>query len=408
MTRRLILGVALATVVGWSLQAAPPPAVSPQGSSALSAFLEATVDRGDVPGAVVLVTGRDGILYHEAFGMQDTAKRVPMAKDTIFRIASMTKPVTSLAVMMLVEEGKLGLKDDVSKYLPAWQAPKVIASVDAAKGTFTSRPAARAITIEHLLTHTSGIGYAWSDPGLNAIQRNAGTPDLELPLVADPGARFTYGASTRVLGQVVEKISGQTIDAFLQARILGPLGMTDTSFDVPAGKLGRLVTIHQRTDGKLVEQANPTPFVPTVRGDGGLNSTASDYSRFVRLLLNEGVLDGKRLVSAKTIREMTTNHLGGLKVERQPAADGNRSKPYPLGAGQDTWGLGFQLAARPETQTARGEGSYSWAGINNTHFWVDPTRQIGVVVLMQVLPFYDDRAIALLTGVEKLVNTHVK
>jgi CubicO group peptidase (beta-lactamase class C family) len=408
MTRRVLLGVALIAVVTWSLQAAPPPAVSTSGSAAISAFLKTTVDRGDVPGVVALVAGRDGVLYHEAFGTQDVGRRVPMSKDTIFRIASMTKPVTSLAVLMLIEEGKLGLQDEVSKYLPAWQAPKVIASVDTAKGTFTSRPASRAITIEHLLTHTSGIGYAWSDPGLNAIQRAAGTPDLELPLVADPGERWTYGASTRVLGQVVEKISGQTIDAFLQARILGPLGMTDTSYDVPAAKLGRLVTIHQRTDGKFVEQVNPSSFVPTVRGDGGLNSTAADYSRFVRMLLNEGTLDGRRLTSAKTVREMTTNHLGGLKVERQPAADGNRSKPYPLGAGKDTWGLGFQLAAKPETATARGAGSYSWAGINNTHFWVDPTRQIGVIVLMQVLPFYDDKAIGLLTGLETLVNTNVK
>ncbi len=364
-----------------------------------------------MPGAVVLVVNRQGVLFHESVGKLDVARGVAMPKDAIFRIASMTKPITSLVAMQLIEEGKLRLDDPVAMYVPAWSDAKVISTFDEASARYQTKVTARPITIQHLLTHTSGIGYAWSNPRLAAIQKASGLADLELPLVHEPGARFTYGASTRVLGQVVERITGQSIDAALQARVLGPLGMTDTSFDVPAAKQARLVTVHQRTppeQGRLIEQPNPAAFVPTVRGDGGLVSTASDYGHFLRTLLNGGTLDGRRLVSERTVGQMTTNHLGALKVERQPAADAARSKPYPLGAGADTWGLGFQLAAKPTSPTSRGEGSYSWAGINNTHFWVDPTRQIGVVVLMQVLPFYDDHAIALLTEVERLVNTQVR
>ena len=166
-----------------------------------------------MPGAVVLVTAPDRVLYHDAFGKMNDAKGTPMAKDAIFNIASMTKAVTSVGVMMLVDEGRVGLDDDVAKYLPQCQNPRVISKVDLAAGTYETRPATRPITIRQLLTHTSGIGYSWSDPGLALVQKKTGAADLDLPLVNEPGAQWTYGASTRVLGQVIEKISGQTIDA---------------------------------------------------------------------------------------------------------------------------------------------------------------------------------------------------
>jgi methyl acetate hydrolase len=216
-----------------------------------------------------------------------------------------------------------------------------------------------------------------------------------------------YGASTRVLGEVIAAITGKPIDVVLRERLTVPLGMVDTSFDVPAAKLSRVVTVHQRTGARLAEQVNAAAFVPSVRGDGGLVSTAGDYGRFLTMLLNDGLYGGRRVAPASAIRAMTTNHLGSRTVERQVAADVTRSLPYPLGAGRDTWGLGFQLAAAPSTPTARSTGSYSWAGINNTHFWVDPARRVGVVVLMQVLPFYDEKAMALLSGTEQVVNTHV-
>ena len=388
--------------------AAAPPALNTEGGAALGTFLKAAIDRGDVPGVVVLVTGPDGVLYHEAFGKMSTAKALEMKKDTIFNIASMTKAVTSVGVMMLVDEGKLGLDDEVSKYLPQFKAPQVLSKVDVAAGTYETRPATRPITIRQLLTHTSGIGYSWSDPGLALVQKKTGAADLDLPLVNEPGAQWTYGASTRVLGMVIEKISGLTIDKYLEARILGPLGMKDTTYAVPSSKTARVVSRNQRTDGKIVEIPNPDPIPPTIRGDGGLYSTAADYGRFVQMILNHGQLEGVRILKEQTVREMSRNQTGNVKVRLQPTAEPLRSKPYPLGAGEDVWGLGFQIAApaKPASNMRR-PGSMNWAGINNTFYWIDPEKQIGVVVLMQILPFYDDAAIKILQGVEERVYQHV-
>jgi methyl acetate hydrolase len=391
------------------VRAAVPPALDEQGHAAIGTFLKGAITRGDVPGVVVLVTGPDRVLYHDAFGKMNDAKNVDMQKDAIFNIASMTKAITSVGTMMLVEEGKLGLDDEVSKYLPAFKSPKVISKVDVAAGTYETRPAKRAITIRQLLTHTSGIGYSWSDPGLALVQKKTGAADLDLPLVNEPGAQWTYGASTRVLGLVIEKISGQTIDAYLEARILGPLAMRDTTYTVPTAKSSRVVTRHQKADGKIVEIANPDPIPATIRGDGGLYSTAPDYARFIQMILNGGRLGTVRLLKDQTVREMERNQTGNVKVRLQPTADPLRSKPYPLGAGEDVWGLGFQLAApvKPAANMRR-PGSMNWAGINNTFFWIDPQEQIGVIVLMQVLPFYDDAAIKVLQGVEERVYQQTK
>jgi CubicO group peptidase (beta-lactamase class C family) len=182
-----------------------PPPFDAKGRDALSSFLAEAVSRGEVPGVVVLVVAPDLVLYHEAFGRMNVAQGVDMRKDGIFRIASMTKPVTSVAVMMLVDEGKLGLNDEVSRYLPAFKGPQVVSRLDPAAGTYETRPATRSITIRQLLTHTSGIGYSWSDPGLAMIEKlTARTSEVDLPLVHEPGEEWTYGASTKVLGDVVE------------------------------------------------------------------------------------------------------------------------------------------------------------------------------------------------------------
>ena len=407
MKRLLVLFALLFTVV--SIPSAAPPALDTQGASAIGTFLKSAVARGDVPGVVVLVTGPDRVLYHEAFGKMSLGQGIDMQKDSIFNIASMTKAVTSAGVMMLIDEGKLTLDDEVSKYLPEYKSRQVISKVDMAAGTFETKPATRPITIRQLLTHTSGIGYAWSDPGLALIQKKTGAADLDLPLVHEPGEKWTYGASTRVLGHVIEKISGQGIDAFLEARILGPLGMRDTGYAVPAAKHARVVTRNQKADGKITEIPNPNPIPATVRGDGGLYSTAADYARFVQMILNHGQLGGVRLLKEQTVRQMERNQTGNVKVRLQPTAEPLRSKPYPLGAGEDVWGLGFQLAApaKPEANMRR-PGSMNWAGINNTFYWIDPQQQIGVIVMMQMLPFYDDAAIGILQGTEKLVYQHTR
>jgi methyl acetate hydrolase len=412
--KRLLLGLMLVSVAVPFQRAPVVDAATSFGQPAateLSGFVRDAVSGGSVPGAVVAVVNRDGVMYHEAFGTMNAAGKVAMAKDAIFNIASMTKPVTSLAIMMLVEEGRLKLDDEVAKHLPKYANPLVLTSVNESDGTYQTRPAKRAITIRHLLTHTSGIGYTFASPKLTAILAKSMKNELDEPLLLlfDPGDSWAYGASTRVLGQVVEAISGQRIDAFLESRILRPLGMRDTSYAVPQDKYSRIVTTFSRANGTLVERPVPATLPANVAGDGGLYSTAADYGLFVRLLLNEGRLGTTRIVGERTVRTMLQNHIGSVVVQPQPTANPGLSKPFPLGAGEDKWGLGFQLATpkvkKPNTRSA---GSGTWAGIFNTHFWVDPSKEIGVIVMMQLLPFYDDDAMKVLAGVEERVYKNLK
>ena len=384
------------------------PAIPQQGAAALSKFLADATARGDVPGAVVAVVGKDGLLYHEAFGASSTLRNAPMSKDTIFNIASMTKAVTSVAIMMLVEEGKLKLDDDVAKYLPKYKDPLVISKFNSADASYETRPAKRPITIRHLLTHTSGIGYGFASQTVTALSQKTKMTELDLPLLFDPGEGWAYGASTRVLGHVVEAISGQKIDAFLDSRILKPLGMHDTSYAVPRSKNPRVVAVSARgNDGKFVERPMPATIASPVQGDGGLYSTASDYALFLRMLLNRGRLGNTRILSEKSARLMFDNHTGKVVVQRQISAAPALSRDFPVGAGEDTWGLGFQLA-RAKRPNMRTPGSGTWAGIFNTHFFIDPTREIGVVVMMQTLPFYDDASMKVYAGVEEIVYRHLK
>jgi CubicO group peptidase (beta-lactamase class C family) len=405
--KRIVIALAVALTAGslWG-----PAAARQSGTAAMSALLEAAVAAGDVPGAVALVVDRDRVLYHEAFGRLNVANGIAMPKDAIFRIASMTKPVTSVAVMMLVEEGKIRLDDPAATYIPELKDPRVVARIDEAAGRVETRAAARPITIRHLLTHTSGIAYTFSSPELALVQKLTGEADpLKQPLVHDPGERWTYGASTHVLGLVVERVTGEPLDRFLERRIHAPLGMADTSFEVPPAKAARVVTTHQRTAaGTFNESQNPAKVASPVRGDGGLNSTAADYARFVQMLLQEGRLGQARLLQAGTVREMIRNHTGDVVVRTQPSTNLNLSKPFPVGAGADTWGLGFQLTAPASTRAGlRRPGSYTWAGIFNTHFWVDPEARLGVIFLTQVLPFYDERVMSVMQRFESLVYQHL-
>jgi len=401
------LSCVLAVLVIATLSAAAP-SIPAQGTSALSKFLTDATGRGDVPGVVVTVVNRDGVLYHDAFGKSSTLRNAPMAKDTIFNIASMTKAVTSVAIMMLVDEGKLKLDDDVAKYLPKYKDPLVISTFNSADGSYETRPAKRPITIRHLLTHTSGIGYGFASQTVTTLSQKTGKTELDLPLLFDPGDGWAYGASTRVLGHVVEAISGQKIDAFLDARILKPLGMHDTGYAVPQSKNPRVVAVNTRgNDGKFVERPMPATIASPVQGDGGLYSTASDYGLFLRMLLNRGRLGNTRILSEKSARSVFDNHTGKVVVQRQISAAPALSRDFPVGAGEDNWGLGFQLAKarRPNMRTP---GSGTWAGIFNTHFFIDPAREIGVVVMMQTLPFYDDASMKVYAGVEEIVYRNLK
>jgi CubicO group peptidase (beta-lactamase class C family) len=384
------------------------PSIPQQGAAALSRFLKEATDRGDVPGVVVAVVDKDGALYNEAFGLSSTLRSTPMTKDTIFNMASMTKAVTSVAIMMLVDQGKLNLDDDVAKYLPKYKDPVVISKFNDADATYETRPAKRPITIRHLLTHTSGIGYGFSSPMLTKIMQRTKQTELDLPLLFDPGESWAYGASTRVLGNVIEAISGQKIDAFLESAVLRPLGMYDTSYLVPAAKYPRVVAVNARgTDGKFVERPMPATLPANVAGDGGLYGTASDYGLFLRMLLNRGKLGDKRILSEKSAKTMLENHTGKVVVQPQESANLTLSKNFPAGAGKDRWGLGFQLAAE-KLPNRRTPGSGTWAGIFNTHFFIDPSREIGVVVMMQTLPFYDEASMKVYAGVEEAVYKNLK
>ena len=374
-------------------------------SAEIDAYLAGIVRDTRVPGVVGLAVEADGIVYLGAFGRQDVGGGVPMASDTIFRLASMTKPVTSVAVMMLVQEGDLGLDDPVSEYLPAFEDKPVLETFNPADKTYTTRPAATVMTIRHLLTHTSGLGYAFSNTTLAQLaDPTPGASVTALPLLHDPGTRWTYGESTRVLGTLVEEVSGQRLDEFLAERIFVPLGMSDTFYRVPAPKTSRVATVHRTTPEGLVETPNTAEITAPVYGDGGLHSTAADYAKFIQLLLNDGrAPNGTRLLSEATVRLMGQNHTGSVRVELQPAALPALTEPFPLGAGRDTFGLGFQITGAHDDPLSRSPGSMSWAGIFNTEFWIDPERGVGGVLLMQYLPFYDATAIETLQGFERRV-----
>jgi len=379
-----------------------------QGTTALSTFLTELTARGDVPGVVVAVVNKDGLLYNEAFGKSSTLRNSPMAKDTIFNIASMTKAVTSVAIMMLADEGKLKLDDDVAKFLPKYKDPAVISRFNAADGTYETRPAKRPITIRHLLTHTSGIGYGFSSQTVATLTQKTMKTEVDLPLLFEPGESWAYGASTRVLGSVVEAISGQKLDAFLDSRILKPLGMQDTAYLVPQSKYARVVAVNQRgADGKFTERPAQATIPASVQGDGGLYSTAADYGLFLRMLLNGGRLGSTRILNEKTVKTMFENHTGSVVVQPQQSTNLSLSKNFPAGAGEDKWGLGFQLA-KAKRPNMRSAGSGTWAGIFNTHFFIDPTRQIGVIVMMQTLPFYDEASMKVYAGVEEIVYKNLK
>lgn len=380
--------------------------LSDAGKAALSRQLSDAANRGDTPGVVALIADRDNVLYEGAAGKLDVAHNITMPANAIFAIASMTKPVTSVAIMMLYEDGKLKLDDPVSKYLPGFDHLVVITKFNESDATYETRPAKRAMTIRHLLTHTSGIGYAFTNPIEFRLTQATKKNEWELPLLSDPGDEWHYSASTRVLGMIVEKITAMTLEAYYQERIFKPLGMVDTSYAVPSAKQSRVPTQYSRINGVLQDQpGTPIPSTPTApfRGDGGLYSTVQDYGKFVQMMLNGGHLGSTKILSESSVKMMGENQIGSVFVGLQPDADKQRTKPFPLGAGHDKFGLGFQIASKnPEFAEYRSPGSMSWAGIYNTEFWIDPVRHIAGVQMMQMLPFYDDGAIRTLRDFEKL------
>jgi methyl acetate hydrolase len=367
--------------------------------------LRKAVEDKTIAGVVAIATDRKGVVYRGAFGLADMAAARPMTADALFRIASMTKAITSTAAMQLIEAGRVRLDDPVEKHLPAFAHLSVFDSFDGATGAYRLRPAAKTLTVRHLMTHTSGFGYPFTSAILRDFKPRAGEQYPIEPLLFEPGERWHYGTSTDWLGRLVEKVSGQTLENDFRQRILDPLEMSDTFYNVPPDKQARLVAVHRRRpDGSIVTEPNqPSPLVPQPIGGGGLSSTADDYARFLRMLLNGGELDGVRVVSADTVELMGQNHIGALGVPALETAMPERSDDFSFVAdNRDKWGLGFLITA-DHVSGKRSAGSLSWGGIYNTYFWLDRTRGIAGAIMMQFLPFADRKALAVYDGFERSV-----
>lgn len=371
------------------------------GRTAVDATLSVAVTRGEIPGVVAVAATRTGILYEGAFGVADLPSRRPLQTDSIFRIASMTKPVMSVALMQLVEAGRLRLDDPASKYLPELANVQVFESFDARSGGYAVRPAQKPITVRHLLTHTAGFGYGFTSPVVRDFKPREGEEYAAGPLLFEPGEQWLYGSSSTWAGRLVETLSGQSLETYFRERIFTPLGMHDTSYSIPGDKHGRVVTVHRRaTDGTLsVNQTQPPFTIAQPVGDGGLASTAPDYVRFLQMLLNGGVLDRARVLSKETVALMGQNHIGSLTMPDLKSAIPAQSNDFSFRPG-DKFGLGFHITG-VQQPGKRSAGALMWGGINNTYFWVDQARGVAGLMLMQFLPFADPRALAVLDAFEQ-------
>lgn len=380
-----------------------PFAANAQQPPSIDDAMRRAIERKDVAGVVVMAADRKQILYQGAFGVADPVEARPLALDALFRIASMTKAITSTAAMQLVEQGRFAVDDPVEKYLPEFAKLSVFESFDAGTGAYRVRPATKSVTIRHLFTHTSGLGYGFTNPIVRDFKPRVGEEYPVGPLVFEPGERWLYSTSTDWLGRLVEKVSGLPLEDYFRQRIFAPLAMSDTFYAVPADKRSRLVTVGRRqADGTFAREAVQPPtsgFTPI--GGGGLSSTAGDYIRFTRAMLNGGELDGGRILSAGSVALMGRNAIGEIGVPALKTAMPERSDDFSFVAdGRDKWGLGFLITA-DAIPGKRSAGSLSWGGINNTYFWVDQARGLTGVILMQFLPFADRKALALYDTFER-------
>jgi methyl acetate hydrolase len=353
-----------------------------RSTASLDVVLQTAVEQHRVPGVVAMVATAEAVAYQGAFGA---------SKDGIFAIASMTKPVTSVAVMQLVEAGKVKLDEPASSYLPELGAVQVL------DGERLRAPATP-VTVRQLLTHTSGFGYEFLNKQLYDHAAKGKVPSmmaggvgfLKAPLVFDPGTRWEYGISTDWLGKLVEKVSGQSLEAYFRQAVFEPLGMEDTFFNVPPEKQARLVSLGERkADGTLAVQPRPAGTAEFFSGGGGLHSTAEDYLKFVRAIMAGGQIGQRRILAAESIAQMGRNQIGELGVRTLPSLmpqlmrDGAVFPGWP-----DKFGLGFALNTQPLAK-GRGANTLSWAGIYNTFFWIDREKGVCVVVMTQMLPFLD-------------------
>ena len=379
----------------------------------IDAVLRRAVEAGEVPGVVAMAATKDGVLYEGAFGQRDLAQGPEMTLDTIFRIASMTKAVTSVAAMQLVEAGKLELDQPIGRVLPELAAPHVLAGFDAA-GKPRLRPARRPITLRHLLTHTAGFGYEMLNSELIRYIHRTDTPSistgrlasLRLPLLFDPGERWQYGINIDWVGRAVEAVSGKPLDVYFREHIFAPLGMTDTEFALSPEQTSRLVHVHKRgADGSLepITLDLPPQRPEFWAGGGGLYSTGRDYLTFLRMVLDQGSFGNARLLRPETVAAMASNQTGDIEAGIMRTAMPERTNDFALFPDMRCqWGLGWMITPQPGPN-GRSAGSLTWGGIFNSYYWVDPTKQVAGVILTQFLPFADPRALALGGAFERAV-----
>ncbi len=374
--------------------------------------LRQAVASGAVPGVVAMAATADGLCYQGAFGMRQLGGATPMSLDTVFRIASMTKAITSVAALQLVEAGKLTLDGPVPAIDPALAAPQVLTGFDA-QSQPQLRRAKRPITLKHLLTHTAGFCYEIWNPDVERYVAATGMPQmgsgklaaLRQPLMFDPGERWEYGINIDWAGRLVEEASGQKLDAYCREHIFAPLGMIDTGFVASPGQRARQAVVHQReADGSLTPQPLETPIEREfLAGGGGLYSTASDYLAFLEALLQGGTLKGRQILKPETVALMGENHIGGLQAGILKTNSPAMTNDVDLFPGQSVrWGLGYMLTPEPGPN-GRSAGSVTWAGLFNTYYWLDPARRVAGLIMTQILPFADGPTVALYGAFERAV-----
>ena len=380
-----------------TLQDAQPETVGMSAArlQRMDAVIDDYIAQGRQAGVAVLVARNGRIVYHKAYGQDDVASKTPLKRDAIFRLASQTKAITSIGLMMLFEEGKFLLDDPISKYIPAFKNPKVLDKFNEKDSSYTSVPAKREITIRQLLTHTSGISYpsigtkeAVALYAKNRIPSGIGTPGetlaevmprlAALPLMHNPGDKWTYGLSTDVVGHLIEVLSGQSLDQFLRTRLFEPLGMNDTYFYLPTAKQARLTRLYTEDSTRTVRRMParggisedyPRQAGTYFSGGAGLSGTLYDYAIFLQMVLNGGEYGGKRFLSPTTVRLITTNQIGDLNQ------------------GLNKFGLGFAITSeRSAARLPVSQDSFDWGGFFGTTYWVDPKENVVALLYTQKVP----------------------
>jgi CubicO group peptidase (beta-lactamase class C family) len=401
LSAAVLLSLCALVAVAADLPRAKPESVglSSERLDNIRKVLGAKVDSGEIPGYVALVARRGKVAYFESYGVQNPNTRKPMSRDAIFRIYSMTKPVTSVAAMMLVEEGRIKLSDPVSMYLPELADLRVATNADGVTdpAAVQTRPAQNPIRVVDLLMHTAGFTYGFFKPfpGGGPVEQmyiDGGVNDLDisnkelvtriskLPLKFEPGTTWWYSRSTDVLGRLIEVVSGMTLGEFVDKRIARPLGMRDTAFQVAPGKVSRFVEpFDADKQGLILQYTDPTKAVKFEAGGQGLTSTAMDYARFAQMLLNGGALGNARILGRKTVELMTSDHIGNA-YDHGPFWLPGQSHGYGLLGAVRTEGPRAPAALNPMDGSV---GEFYWAGYAGTYFWVDPKEELVGIYMMQ-------------------------